>query len=243
MISQWFVTDSPPWPTAGSAMQAFGTEAAFRAFLHGIVQRRLAHVSPGEMRAYRAERARQRAEAREAQRDDSTEFVGLGATANGVGAGGSGDMIGEPTGFGGLSRAGTGSSGARPAVNTAPGSSNRSVTRAEVEGVDEGDIVKAHGSDLVVLRRGRLFVLQTDGPSLRVAGTSDAFSPGSSPAEYYDEMLIHGDTLLVIGYSTMRAVRPNFIASYSERMVQFGTATRPSFGPRITSPRAITLRD
>ncbi|MGK5072733.1 beta-propeller domain-containing protein [Janthinobacterium sp. ZB1P44] len=80
-----------------------------------------------------------------------------------------------------------------------------SVTNVQTAGVDEGGIVKLHGKHLVMLRRGRLFTVQVGGNALRPVAALDAFAPGSDPSgSWYDEMLIDGDTVVVIGYSYSR---------------------------------------
>jgi hypothetical protein len=85
----------------------------------------------------------------------------------------------------------------------AAGSVAESVTNTQTAGVDEGGIVKLHGKHLVVLRRGRLFTVQLD--TLKPVAAIDAFGPGVEPGgAWYDEMLISGDTIAVIGYSYAR---------------------------------------
>ena len=77
-----------------------------------------------------------------------------------------------------------------------------SITNTQVAGVDEGGIVKLHGDHLVVLRRGRLFTVAIGDDSFTPVSRIDAFGPDIDPAHaWYDEMLISGDTIIVIGYS------------------------------------------
>ena len=76
----------------------------------------------------------------------------------------------------------------------------KSITNVQEQGVDEGDIVKAHGDHLVVLRRGRLFTVKVGGDVLE-PGDAIAISPRKNHAAWYDEMLVHQDSVLVIGYS------------------------------------------
>ncbi len=79
------------------------------------------------------------------------------------------------------------------------------VTNNQHAGVDEGGIVKTHGDHLVILRRGRLFTVRVDGKNLRPVAAVDAFGPGVDPrGTWYDEMLISGNTLVVVGYSYAR---------------------------------------
>ncbi|MBL8380626.1 MAG: beta-propeller domain-containing protein [Burkholderiales bacterium] len=83
--------------------------------------------------------------------------------------------------------------------------SNESVTNNQVAGVDEGGIVKAHGEHLVILRRGRLFTVRLGSTASGPVAAVDAFGPGIDPAgAWYDEMLIDGDNVVVIGYSYAR---------------------------------------
>jgi hypothetical protein len=78
-----------------------------------------------------------------------------------------------------------------------------SITNVQHAGVDEGGIVKLHGDHLVILRRGRLFAVSVS--DLRPISTIDAYGPGIDPrGAWYDEMLMWGDTVAVIGYSYAR---------------------------------------
>ncbi|MDR1853570.1 MAG: beta-propeller domain-containing protein [Azoarcus sp.] len=88
---------------------------------------------------------------------------------------------------------------AATAASAAPAA--ESVTNTQTAGVDEGGIVKAHGDHLVILRRGRLFTVRIGGGDLAPVDKIDAFAPGSSGRAWYDEMLISGNTVVVIGYS------------------------------------------
>jgi hypothetical protein len=79
------------------------------------------------------------------------------------------------------------------------------VTNVQHSGVDEGGIVKVHGDHLVILRRGRLFTVRIDEGQLMPVAMIDAFGPDINPnGAWYDEMLIEGDTIVVIGYSYAR---------------------------------------
>jgi len=79
------------------------------------------------------------------------------------------------------------------------------VTNVQHAGVDEGGIVKVHGDHLVILRRGRLFTVAIGDRQLEPVSAIDAFGPGIEPrGAWYDEMLIAGDTIVVIGYSYAR---------------------------------------
>lgn len=80
-----------------------------------------------------------------------------------------------------------------------------SVTNVQHAGVDEGGIVKLHGDHLVILRRGRLFTVRIGEQDLRPVAAIDAFGSDVDPGgAWYDEMLISGNTLVVIGYSYAR---------------------------------------
>lgn len=87
----------------------------------------------------------------------------------------------------------------------AAASKDESVTNVQHAGVDEGGIVKVHGDHLVVLRRGRLFTVNIGDGALAPVSSIDAFGPDVEPAgAWYDEMLVAGDTVVVIGYSYRR---------------------------------------
>ena len=80
------------------------------------------------------------------------------------------------------------------------------ITNVQEAGVDEGDIVKMWGDILIILRRGRLFTVDTANGGLRPADWIDAFPPGASPDDYdwFDEMLVVDGWVVVIGYSYER---------------------------------------
>jgi hypothetical protein len=80
-----------------------------------------------------------------------------------------------------------------------------SITNVQHAGVDEGGIVKLHGEHLVILRRGRLFTVRVGDSDLRPVSAVDAYAPDIDPrGAWYDEMLIAGNTVVVIGYSYAR---------------------------------------
>jgi hypothetical protein len=84
-------------------------------------------------------------------------------------------------------------------------SADESVTNVQHAGVDEGGIVKLHGDHLVILRRGRLFTVAVNDRQLKPESHADAYGDGVSPGgAWYDEMLMWGDTIAVIGYSYAR---------------------------------------
>jgi hypothetical protein len=78
--------------------------------------------------------------------------------------------------------------------------SNRSITNTQEAGVDEGGIVKMIGNHLVVLRRGRLFSVDLSGARARPVDAIDV-APVRGHDAWYDELLVTGDTALVVGYS------------------------------------------
>src|SRR5205085_9990199 len=93
---------------------------------------------------------------------------------------------------------------AEDVVNSLPEAS-ASITNNQEANVDEGDIVKVRGNILVILRRGRLFTVSLAGGTLRPIDMINAFPPGvSGEDDWYDEMLISGDQVVVIGYSYAR---------------------------------------
>lgn len=77
---------------------------------------------------------------------------------------------------------------------------DESITNVQEQGVDEGGIVKTHGDHLVVLRRGRLFSVHLGADALRPVSYVDV-TPHPGHDAWYDEMLIHGDTIVVVGFS------------------------------------------
>jgi hypothetical protein len=86
---------------------------------------------------------------------------------------------------------------------TAESAARTSITNNQTAGVDEGDIVKLHGDVLVILRRGRLFTVSLAGGSMRPVSQIDVTPPGAraSGSDWYDELLVAGDRVVVIGYS------------------------------------------
>ncbi|KFN43951.1 hypothetical protein N789_08355 [Arenimonas oryziterrae DSM 21050 = YC6267] len=76
------------------------------------------------------------------------------------------------------------------------------ITNVQTAGVDEGGIVKKLGEFLIVLRRGHLFSLHATDSDLRAVSTINAYGPDISPDDsWYDEMLVSGRTIVVVGYS------------------------------------------
>ena len=82
---------------------------------------------------------------------------------------------------------------------------DESITNVQHAGVDEGGIVKVHGDFLVILRRGRVFTVRIGANALQPVSAVDAFGPGIDPrGAWYDELLVSGDQVVVIGYSYQR---------------------------------------
>lgn len=100
----------------------------------------------------------------------------------------------------------TGSRVARPELTSpSPATAGDKITNTQEAEVDEGGIVKKRGDLLVILRRGRLFTVSIAGGSMRPVDHIDAYPPGvSGSGDWYDEMLISGDRVIVIGYSYAR---------------------------------------
>ncbi len=81
-------------------------------------------------------------------------------------------------------------------------SKSESITNNQEANVDEGDIVKRSGDFLVVLHRGRLFTVSTAKAKLKAIASIAAYPPGvDARADWYDEMLVSGNRVVVIGYS------------------------------------------
>ncbi|MEM6993893.1 MAG: beta-propeller domain-containing protein, partial [Myxococcota bacterium] len=89
---------------------------------------------------------------------------------------------------------------AAPAEKSAASGGDESITNTQEQGVDEGGIVKTHGNHLVVLRRGRLFTVDVGRKSLRPISALSV-SPEQGHDAWYDEMLIHDDTIVIVGFS------------------------------------------
>ncbi|MDO9115055.1 MAG: beta-propeller domain-containing protein [Polaromonas sp.] len=94
---------------------------------------------------------------------------------------------------------------AAPAPAPAAAGASESITNNQTAGVDEGGIVKVHGKHLVILRRGRLFTVDVDRHQLLPVSSINAYAPDVNPSgAWYDEMMVSGNTVAVIGYSYSR---------------------------------------
>lgn len=93
---------------------------------------------------------------------------------------------------------------ARPAGPTAHGilfGGDPSVSSGPAVGAVAGDVVKAHGDHLLILRRGRLLSVRVGGDALTPMSMVNAWGEGGTPGGWYDEMFVEGDTVAVVGYS------------------------------------------
>lgn len=101
----------------------------------------------------------------------------------------------------------TGSRIRTPANRAVPVSkvTNGDITNNQMQGVEEGDIVKQINQFLLVLQDGRVFVVDTKGgrPGGRKLVLADRANVYRDAREdmWYDEMLVFGDRILITGYS------------------------------------------
>jgi hypothetical protein len=94
---------------------------------------------------------------------------------------------------------------AQGVVSEASSPAAPSITNTQEANVDEGGIVKVSGDTLVILRRGRLFTVSLAGGRMRPVDSINAFPPGvTGQGDWYDEMLLSGDRVVVVGYSYAR---------------------------------------
>lgn len=86
------------------------------------------------------------------------------------------------------------------AVTTADGVN---ITNTQVASVDEGDIVKLIGEYLLVLQDGRVFAVHY--PTMRLTDRADVYRKDADGdpigADWYDEMLVQGDQVIITAYS------------------------------------------
>ena len=185
------VLDAGPPSAVSPRLTAFGSAAAVRTWINTYDS---------------AARPRRGAEL-SAQTSGGGFGLGGGGTGEGsIGLGTLGTMgAGSGQGYG--SGSGSLHASASPAPARAPAGpgarvgNGDAITNNQVEGVDEGDIVKTHGDHLVILRRGRLFSVHLGGSAVTPVSMVDAYGRGRAPGGWYDEMLVDGDTIVVIGYS------------------------------------------
>jgi hypothetical protein len=92
-----------------------------------------------------------------------------------------------------------------PAAPVPSADAAASITNVQVAGVDEGGIVKAAGEHLVILRRGRLFTVRIGADALHPDAAVDVAPPGADArGTWYDELLVAGRDVVVVGWSAAR---------------------------------------
>ncbi len=79
---------------------------------------------------------------------------------------------------------------------------NEDITNNQEDGVDEGGIVKNIGDHLVVLRQGRLYTVEVAQSGQTIQADSMRVAPAEelNQGVWYDEMLVHGHKIYVVGY-------------------------------------------
>jgi hypothetical protein len=124
-------------------------------------------------------------------------YLGKIAEAESAKGGGSSSSGGTSAGSASPGSAEDGSGSAPPA---AP--SNENITNNQELGVDEGGIVKNIGDHLVVLRKGRLYAVNVANSGALTQTSTMAVAPTTALNDgvWYDEMLVKGDRIYVIGY-------------------------------------------
>jgi uncharacterized secreted protein with C-terminal beta-propeller domain len=87
-------------------------------------------------------------------------------------------------------------------AGAAKNDNNETITNNQEKGVDEGDIVKNVGDHLVILRRGELYsvLAQNGAASALSASVPVPADPALAGGVWYDEMLVKGRNVYVIGY-------------------------------------------
>ncbi len=88
-------------------------------------------------------------------------------------------------------------------VGTPAAADSDPITNNQESGVDEGDIVKRIGDHIVLLRRGRLFSfsLPSGNSQLQAIDYIDVAPAGEDIDAWYDEILVHGQKIVLTGYS------------------------------------------
>lgn len=81
------------------------------------------------------------------------------------------------------------------------------ITNVQSVGVDEGDIVKQIGRFLLVMQDGRIFSIDTGGEEgpLDLVDRIDVYRSEPEAADWYDEMLVQEDRVIVAAYSYREA--------------------------------------
>jgi hypothetical protein len=100
----------------------------------------------------------------------------------------------------------TGTRAAAPAMSTPVAvttANGQNITNTQVAAVDEGDIVKLIGEYLLVLQDGRIFAVHY--PTMKLTDRVDVYRKDADGdaigADWYDEMLVQGDQIIVTAYS------------------------------------------
>lgn len=181
-------TDAAVVPPSRVRLVAFGSEAEFRSFGE--------RLSDAELARQRAREEQMRRRRQEAEEKWTREQLG----AQTMGDAGTRHAIRRAFD----SPAAAAPSPARAAESSGSASAQQSITNNQEQGVDEGDIVKVRGDDLIILRRGRLFSVRMREGRLVARSVISAAPPGVRPASWYDEMLVEGSTVLVLGYGYER---------------------------------------
>ena len=87
--------------------------------------------------------------------------------------------------------------GSPPRARASPTTRKRTSTRAASS--------RCAATSWSILRRGRLFTVSLAGGGMRAVDSINAFPPGvSGRGDWYDEMLVHGDRVIVVGFSYAR---------------------------------------
>lgn len=126
------------------------------------------------------------------------------------------------------------------AVQVAGSASGDSITNNQVQGVDEGDIVKRAGDVLVVLRRGRLFTVRVGGDALQPVASVDAFGPDVDPSGTGTTKCWSATAPSRSLATATRAAAPRSACSTSPGTARCATARPTSSGAATTTPRATT---
>lgn len=112
-------------------------------------------------------------------------------------------QVQDDSSLGGSPTSGVESGAAESSDSSSPAPpSNETITNNQEAGVDEGGIVKNIGDALVVLRKGRLYAVSVATPGAPQQTDSVAVAPSDALNQnvWYDEMLVKGDRIYVIGY-------------------------------------------
>lgn len=115
-----------------------------------------------------------------------------------------------------------------PTVSAAPGESeggDYATTNVQVQGVDEGDIVKTDGKYIYQVNRNSIVIIEAyPADSMRVVSVIENFSDNMIPSEIY----VDGDTLVVVG-SVARRSEPGIMDRLSS-----GITDEPNRGSSYT---------